>query len=78
MAGLLLFGTLGFINRRQSNENILDLMSRLPEASTKRDLLSDPVYQADLQRKAAAQRANMSMLMHFLILLADSESDSKK
>ena len=37
----------GFISRREQNENILDIMKRLPPNSTKRDLLSDPVYQKD-------------------------------
>ena len=55
--GMLIGGVMGFINRRQQNENILDLMQRLPQGATKRDLLSDPVYQADLTRQAAA-RAN--------------------
>jgi hypothetical protein len=55
--GALLGGITGFINRRQQNENIIDLMSRLPEGATKRDMLSDPVYQSDLNRMAMA-RAN--------------------
>ena len=76
--GALLFGTLGFISRRQSNENILDLMRRLPAGATKRDLLSDPVYQADLQRKAVARRSGASFdLVDLLFLLADCQGNRK-
>jgi hypothetical protein len=53
--GALLGGVLGFIGRRQENENILDLMGRFPPGATKRDMLSDPVYQSDLNRRAMAQ-----------------------
>lgn len=47
----------GFISRRRQNENILDIMKRLPPNSTKRDLLSDPVYQKD-RELAAMKGAN--------------------
>jgi|GEM_PF-2250770 len=40
----------GFIHRKQKNGDMLDLMQRLPEGATKRDMLSDPVYQSDLNR----------------------------
>ena len=33
-----------YVGRVRKNGNILDLMKRLPEGATKRDLLSDPVY----------------------------------
>ncbi len=69
LLGMALGGITGFINRRQQNENILDLMQRLPQGATKRDLLSDPVYQADLARQAATRSnaggdlfTNMAML----------------
>lgn len=52
VVGAIFGGVTGFLNRRQQNENITDLMSRLPVGATKRDLLADPVYQADLNRKA--------------------------
>ena len=42
----------GFIHRKQKNGDMLDLMQRLPEGATKRDMLSDPVYQSDLNRGA--------------------------
>lgn len=45
---------LGFFGRQQKNEDVLDLMSRFPEGATRRDILSDPVYQADLNRKATS------------------------
>ncbi len=76
--GALLFGAMGFISRRQSNENILDLMRRLPEGSTKRDLLSDPVYQEELRRKAEARRSGGSFdLVDLLFLLADCQGNRK-
>ena len=43
---------LTYFGRRASNEDIEDLMSRVPKGSTKRDILTDPVYQADLNRTA--------------------------
>jgi hypothetical protein len=46
----------GFFARRQQNENIMDLMRRLPEGATRRDLLSDPAYQAELNRQAMSTR----------------------
>lgn len=49
--------TLGYFGRRQENENILDILPRYAPGATKRDLLSDPVYQADLKRAAMAMRA---------------------
>lgn len=55
LIGMALGGFTGFINRRQQNENILDLMRRFPEGATKRDLLADPVYQSDLNRNAMRQ-----------------------
>jgi hypothetical protein len=48
---------IGYFGRRQENENILDILPRYAPGATKRDLLSDPVYQADLNRRAAAIRA---------------------
>jgi hypothetical protein len=42
----------GFIHRKQKNGDMLDLMQRLPEGASKRDMLSDPVYQSDLNRRA--------------------------
>lgn len=45
-------GGLGYFLRRQHNEDVLDLMHRFPAGATRRDLLSDPVYQAELNRQA--------------------------
>jgi len=45
----------GFINRRQQNENLTEIMKHLPPEATKRDLLSDPVYQKD--RELAATKS---------------------
>lgn len=52
LGGGVLGGVTSFINRRQQNDNIEDLMRRLPPGATKRDMLSDPVYQQDLTRQA--------------------------
>lgn len=53
-------GILGYFLRRQKNEDVLDLMHRFPAGATRRDLLSDPVYQAELNRQAmmTASRSN--------------------
>lgn len=62
MAGIILGSFIGafsgYINRRQQNENILDLMQRFPQGATKRDMLSDPVYQSDLNRAAMARASS--------------------
>ncbi|MDH4378700.1 MAG: hypothetical protein QE263_02180 [Vampirovibrionales bacterium] len=50
----LLVGIISYFSRQQANDNVLDLMQRLPEGATKRDMLSDPVYQKDLDRRAMA------------------------
>ena len=41
---------LTYFGRKQRNEDVEDLMSRLPEGATHREMLSDPVYQRDLDR----------------------------
>jgi hypothetical protein len=41
-----------YLQRQAKNEGVVDLMKRLPEGGTKRDLLSDPAMQADRQRDA--------------------------
>lgn len=53
----LVAGTLSYYTRRQQNDNVLDLMKRLPPGATKRDMESDPVYQADLNRKTSEMNA---------------------
>lgn len=64
VGGGVLGGITSFINRRQQNENIADLMRRLPPGATKRDMMSDPVYQSDLNRQAE-RRSNSSMMGDF-------------
>jgi len=49
-------GLMTYLGRRQNNENIEELLRRLPSGATKRDILADPVYQKDLDRKLEAQR----------------------
>lgn len=49
-AGAGATGLLGYMGRRQNNENLEELMTRLPPAATRRDLMSDPAYQADTDR----------------------------
>ena len=50
LGGAGLMGLIGYFSRRARNEALKDLMSRLPEGATKRDIRSDPVVQADEQR----------------------------
>lgn len=63
LAGGLISGglgsVLGYFGRQQKNENMLDLMERFPEGATRRDILSDPVYQADLNRGSMASAASV-------------------
>lgn len=66
--GALIGGISGFINRRQQNENIIDLLRRFPEGATKRDMLSDPVYQSDLNRASMAQAGGGSDLLTSALL----------
>ena len=42
-------GVMSYFHRDQENNNLVDLIKRLPPGATKRDLLSDPVYQQDQQ-----------------------------
>lgn len=64
---------IGYFRRRQQNENILDLMQRLPPNATKRDMLSDPVYQADLDRTATAVGRAKDHLYTFLSLMISDD-----
>ncbi|MEB3286546.1 MAG: hypothetical protein VKJ04_03475 [Vampirovibrionales bacterium] len=50
----LLTGVTSFFGTRQRNDNILDMMARLPAGATRRDMLSDPVVQADRTQAAMA------------------------
>jgi hypothetical protein len=47
-----------YFGRRQENEDLEDLMTRLPEGATKRDMLSDPVVQKDLERQIFMRSRN--------------------
>lgn len=59
VGGGALTGFLGYFTRRQHNENIKELMRRLPPHATKRDMLSDPAYQADVERQHQLTLAKM-------------------
>ena len=72
--GAILGGITGFINRRQQNENIIDLMRRFPEGATKRDMLSDPVYQSDLNRSAMAHSGGGGDLLTGALLASSFNS----
>lgn len=50
----LITGVMSYFGSRQKNDNILDMMSRLPAGATRRDMLSDPVVQADRSQAAMA------------------------
>ncbi len=54
LGGGVLGSVTGYLGRQKRNEDVLDLMKRLPEGATKRDMESDPVYQAELNRRAMA------------------------
>lgn len=58
-SGGALTGFLGYFSRKQRNENIKELMRRLPPHATKRDMLSDPAYQADVERQHQLRIAAM-------------------
>ena len=49
-----------YMNRNAENENILDIMKRLPRGATKRDYLADPAVQADANRDALSSAAEMA------------------
>lgn len=55
-----LTGIGGYFSRKAQNEGIKDLMLRLPQGATKRDLLSDPVYNRDesMRKLRAISRLN--------------------
>jgi hypothetical protein len=50
-------GLTTYFNRKMKNEDIEELMRRSPVGATKRDMLSDPVLQAEKQRTHDMQRA---------------------
>lgn len=54
----------GYLNRRRANEDILDLMARAPEGATRRDLLSDPVRQQQLNQDAEDARSRNMVLLY--------------
>ncbi len=61
LTGAGLLGLIGYLSKKQENENIIDGISRLPEGHTTiRDFNSDPVRQAELDREA---RIHAAMLM---------------
>lgn len=55
--GASLLGSLAYFSRRKQNEDIKELMRRLPQGATKRDMFSDPAYQADINRRTQMQSA---------------------
>ena len=76
--GLGLGAYAGFFNRRQQNENILDIMKRLPEGATKRDLLSDPVYQSGLNRAAMVRASRNNTMMTDALMLSMINSGNSR
>ena len=52
LIGALLAGLPSYFSRKAKNEDIKDLMTRMPRGATKRDMLTDPAYQADLMRQS--------------------------
>jgi hypothetical protein len=81
--GLLIGGGLcgigNYIWRERENENIIDLMHRLPVSATKRDMLSDPAYQEDLKRAAMTGEGfqkNLTTAMEILQVISDAVGKS--
>jgi hypothetical protein len=68
----------GYINRRQQNENIIDLIQRFQPGATKRDMLSDPVIQSELNRKATAQSGGGDLFTAMLLSSALSGNYSSR
>ncbi|MDX2086018.1 MAG: hypothetical protein SFZ03_11600 [Candidatus Melainabacteria bacterium] len=60
----------GFFSRRKTNEDYLDIMARFPVGATKRDLESDPAYQAQLTRLAAQAGGSSAASANTLSALA--------
>jgi hypothetical protein len=46
---------LAYFNTQSNNENTKEMMRRLPENATIRDLESDPAYQKDMDRSVMRQ-----------------------
>ncbi len=71
-------GVSSYFQRQQQNENILEIMRRLSPGATKRDLLSDPVYQKDLDRRAMADgnAMNTALMAGMLGNMYSSSSSS--
>ena len=57
-------GALGmYYTRKAKNEGLRDIMARLPQGATRRDLRSDSVYSGDLAAAQAQRSNNAQMLM---------------
>ena len=80
----LFTGTIGFIggffSQRNSNENTLDMIKRLPEGSTMRDMLSDPLYRQQQQptRYYGSSNGWGSMLNSFLLANVLARSSDRR
>lgn len=57
--GALGLGVLGYKGREAENANIEEMMARLPEGANRRDMQSDPVYQAEQDRNAMLRAAQI-------------------
>jgi hypothetical protein len=57
--GGLAGGALGYHGTNAENESIEEMMSRLPEGAKRRDMQSDPVYQAEQERKNRMMAAQL-------------------
>jgi hypothetical protein len=57
--GGLAGGAIGYHGTNASNENVEEMMSRLPEGAKRRDMESDPVYQAQQERKNRLMAAQL-------------------
>jgi hypothetical protein len=63
--GLGAGGLVGYMSRKAKNEGIKDLMLRFPHGATKRDLLSDPVYNRDESDRKLQAIKSLNDLYHY-------------
>lgn len=48
-------GAIGYHARKAKNEDLEEMMSRLPQNATRRDMMADPVYQAERERAVSSR-----------------------
>jgi hypothetical protein len=59
LAGATAGGVIGYKGRQAKNRTVQERMRRLPEGARRRDVFSDPAYQADLDRQNQLMQAGI-------------------